>query len=138
MVQQYAVKFVCGKSGGGIVAPGTYFTAINVHNPLYSEVAFRVKAAIGLPGFKPGPVSPFLDVRLGPDQALEIDCPDIPGLFKKLQPTPKLPEFIKGFVVIESKTELDVVAVYTAAGRDGEVVTMHMERVPARVVKAGR
>jgi hypothetical protein len=132
MVQQYAVKFVCGKANGNIVAPGTYFTAINVHNPLYAEVAFRVKVAIALPGLKPGTVSPFHDTKLGPDQALEIDCPDIRKLAHQDS------EFMKGFVVIESKTELDIMAVYTAAGRDGQVVTMHMERVPARVGKAGK
>ena len=44
---------------------------------------------------------------------------------------------MKGFVVIESETELDVVAVYTAAGRDGQVETLHTERVPARSRKAG-
>ena len=34
---QYAAKFVCGKSAGHIVAPGVYFTAVNVHNPKYEE-----------------------------------------------------------------------------------------------------
>ncbi len=131
VIQQYAVKFVCGKSAGGIVAPGTYFTAINVHNPLYTDVRFRVKVAVGLPGLKPGPVSKFHAARLGPDEALEIDCPDIHKLAEHSA------EFMKGFVVIESETELDVVAVYTAAGRDGQVETLHTERVPARRRKAG-
>ena len=39
---------------------------------------------------------------------------------------------LKGFVVIESDVELDVVAVYTAAGDSGQVQTLHMERVPPR------
>ena len=37
---QYAAKYVCGAAtsnagtpGAGIVAPGAYFTSINVHNP---------------------------------------------------------------------------------------------------------
>ena len=34
---QYATKVVCGKSDGSVVAPGTYFTAVNIHNPLYSR-----------------------------------------------------------------------------------------------------
>jgi hypothetical protein len=29
--------------------------------------------------------------------------------------------------------ELDVVAVYTAAGKDGKVQTLHTDRVPARL-----
>ncbi|NBC46205.1 LamG domain-containing protein [Corallococcus exiguus] len=124
---QYAVKFVCGESPGRVVAPGTYFTAINVHNPTYKEIGFRVKVAIGMPGLKPGPVSEFVSAGLGPDEALEIDCSDI---FKISGVDAR---FLKGFVVIETEgTELDVVAVYSAAGRDGPISTMHTERVPPR------
>ena len=123
---QYAAKFVCGKSEGKVVAPGVYFTAVNVHNPTYTTVRFRIKIAVALPGLEPGPVSKFFDAKLGPDQALEIDCPDI---FKYAKTEA---DFLKGFVVIETDVELDVVAVYTAAGRDGEVATLHTERVPAR------
>ena len=128
---QYAVKFICGESSGEVVAPGVYFTAINVHNPLYTDVRFRVKVAVGLPGLKPGPVSKFHAAQLGPDEALEIDCPDVYKL------TEHRADFMKGFVVIESETELDVVAVYTAAGREGQVETLHTERVPARRRKVG-
>ncbi len=128
---QYATKVVCGKSDGEVVAPGMYFTAVNVHNPLYSRVRFKVKVAIALPGLRAGPVSAFRDVELGPDEALEIDNPDI----HKLAGLDG--DFLKGFVVIESSTELDVVAVYTAgAGRD-QVAVLHMERVPARRAAAG-
>ena len=68
---------------------------------------------------KPGPVSKFHDAELGPDEALEIDCQDI----FKLARTDS--GFLKGFVVIESEVELDVVAVYTAAGGDEQVETLH-------------
>ena len=123
---QYAAKFVCGKSEGKVVAPGVYFTAVNVHNPTYTAIRFRVKIAVALPGLTPGPVSKFFDAKLGPDEALEIDCPDI---FKYAETDAN---FLKGFVVIESDVELDVVAVYTAAGGDEQVETLHTERVPAR------
>ena len=123
---QYAAKFVCGKSAGEVVAPGLYFTAVNVHNPTYTDIRFRLKIAVALPGLTPGPVSKFYDAALGPDEALEIDSPDI----FKLAETDA--DFLKGFVVIESDIELDVVVVYTAAGRDGQVETLHTERVPAR------
>jgi hypothetical protein len=129
---QYATKVVCGKSDGSVVAPGTYFTAVNVHNPLYSPVRFKVKVAIALPGLRPGPVSPFHDVELGPDEALEIDNPDI----HKLAGVDG--DFLKGFVVIESSSELDVVAVYTATGGGDHVEVLHMERVPARRTTAGQ
>jgi hypothetical protein len=132
MTFQYAAKFVCGKSAGKVVAPGVYFTAVNVHNPTYRAIRFRMKIAVALPGLKPGPVSKFVDAKLGPDEALEIDCPDI----HKIAETKA--DFLKGFVVIESGVELDVVAVYTAAGGDGQVETLHTERVPARRLELGR
>ena len=123
---QYAVKFVCGKSEGRVVALGAYFTAINVHNPNERGIGFKKKFAIALPGEQPGPISKFSDSKLGPDQAFEIDCPDI------LRRTGTKGGFLKGFVVIESALELDVVAVYTAAGATGRVETMELERVKPR------
>ena len=127
-VFQYAVKFICGKSNGKVLAPGTYLSAINVHNPADTVVVFRKKVAIALPGQKAGPVSKFFDSRLGPDEALEIDCEDI---FKM---TDTNLSFFKGFVVIESKVELDVVAVYTVAGATGQVETLEIERVSPRCI----
>jgi hypothetical protein len=123
---QYAAKFMCGKPESPVVAPGTYYTAINVHNPGERAVGIRKKFAVALPGERPGPVSRFFDAKLGPDEAFEIDCPDI------LKHTRARTGFLKGFAVIESDTELDVVAVYTAAGATRQVQTLEIERVPAR------
>ena len=58
-----------------------------------------------------------------------MDCPDIARLAHSDEP------FLKGFLVLQGQGELDVVAVYTAAGRDGDVETLHTERVPPRRVK---
>jgi len=127
VVVQYAAKFVCGKGTGTVVGAGFYCTAVNVHNPTYKAIAFRAKIAVALPGLKPGPVSKFFDAKLGPDQALEIDCPDI------LKHAGTDADFLKGFVVIESDVELDVVAVYTASGSNGQIA-LHTERVPPRRV----
>jgi hypothetical protein len=126
---QYAVKFVVGPGKGDVVAPGEYWTVVNIHNPSRRRVRFRVKVAVGLPG-SPGPVSPFRTLRLGPDEAMEIDR-------KQILELAQAREFLKGFVVIESPTELDVVAVYTAAGGDDRVETLHTERVGARRVEVG-
>jgi hypothetical protein len=123
---QYAVKFVCGKSDERVVARGTYFTAINVHNPTNQRVAFHKKFAIALPEEKAGPVSRFFDAKLGPDEAFEIDCPDI------VRRTHYEASFLKGFAVIVTDVELDVVAVYTAAGATGHVETLGLERVSPR------
>jgi hypothetical protein len=127
---QYAVKFVCGKPNTPVAAPGQYFTAINVHNPARQPVAFKKKIAVALPGEKAGPVTHFFDVKLGPDEALEIDCPDI---LKHARAR----DFLKGFVVIETSFELDVVAVYTAAGSTRQVETLFIERVPQRSLQSG-
>jgi hypothetical protein len=121
---QYAIKFICGKPDTPVAAPGIYYTAINVHNP-GSAVAFRKKVAVALPGENAGKVSRFFKAKLGPDEALEIDCPDI---LKHAEAR----GFLKGFVVIEVASELDVVAVYTASGSTGQVETLFIERVAAR------
>jgi len=122
---QYAVKFVCGKPPTPVVASGAYFTAINVHNPTPQTVKFRKKIAIALPGEEAGRVTQFFPAALKSDQAMEIDCPDI---LKHADAK----DFLKGFVVIETPVELDVVAVYTAAGSTGAVETLFIERVPPR------
>jgi CARDB protein len=124
----YAVKFVCGKPNTPVAAPGIYFTAINVHNPGQS-ITFKKKIAVALPGEKAGKVTRFFDAKLGPDEALEIDCPDI---LKHAETR----DFLKGFVVIETASELDVVAVYTAAGSTGQVETLFIERVSPRGLAA--
>jgi hypothetical protein len=123
---QYAAKFICGKGDGRVVAPGVYFTAINVHNPSDDTAVFRKKVAVALPGEKPGPISRFYDAKLGSDEAFEIDCPDI------VKHAPMRGDFLKGFVVIETDVELDVVAVYTASGASRQIETLEVERVPAR------
>jgi len=136
---QYAAKFVCGPMTrvqlerehlGAQAAEGTYYTAVNVHNPTDRRAGFRVKVAVARPDGKPGRISRFFDMVLGPDEALSIDCNEV-ARFLDL----KYGEFIEGFVVIESDVELDVVAVYTAAGRDGTVQTLHTDRVPARLLQ---
>jgi len=127
---QYAVKFVCGvPPDDQAVAPGKYFTAINIHNPSLEAVKFSAKVAVALPGEKPGSVSKFIGSGLGPDEALEIDCQHIMAR-ARLEETPR---FLKGFFVINTRgIQLDVVAVYTAAGSTKSVETMQVERVSPR------
>jgi len=132
VVYQYAVKFVCGKAHGDVLAPGEYWTAINVHNPTSNTIKFRKKIAVTLPNERAGPVTEFFDAKLGPDEALEIDREDI---FKHAR---QRVEFLKGFVVIESYVELDVVAVYTATGSHKQVDVMSIERVIPRKQMMGK
>jgi hypothetical protein len=130
---QYAAKYVCGvasgQSGAGIVAPGAYFTSINVHNPNAKDVEFVKIFDIALPSEKEGGrITGAVKAVLKPQEAFEIECADI---IQHLDANPKL--FVKGFVTLVSPAELDVVAVYTAAATaTGPVVAFHTERVPKR------
>ncbi len=129
---QYAAKFVCGlvspSANPGIVAPGRYYTAINVHNPNAQTVQFKKLFIIALPSEKQGgKISQTFSAALIPQEAWEIECPDI---FKHLGLTGG---FAKGFVTLISPAELDVVGVYTAAASStGGIVSMALERVPKR------
>jgi hypothetical protein len=123
----YATKIVCGISDGKVVAPGEYWTAVNVHNPSTKQVTLKKRVIVALPGEKAGPITEFFEAKLDPDQALEIDRDDIFVHAKKLE----VGKFIKGFVAIYCKSELDVVAVYTVLAKGGNV-SFHTERVPMR------
>lgn len=132
LLYEYATKVACGvasaKVNTGVIAAGAYFTAINVHNPSERTNEFKWKVAVALPGEKAGTVSQFFSIALKKDEALEIDCPDVA---RRLGAKPE--DFVKGFVVIQSNLELDVVAVYTAAASlSGTVAALEIERVPAR------
>jgi hypothetical protein len=120
----YSVKFVCGLQSvpssqfppprEPTVKPGNYATAINVHNyhVATSGTSFRKKAVIARPeSVSPrGPISTIVGEKLGPNQALSVDCNEIAKLFPSTVP---LPPFIDGFVEIVSPVQLSVTAVYT-------------------------
>ena len=76
MTFQYAAKVVCGTSAGEVVAPGVYFTAINVHNPEHKASVSRPSRGCAA-GIQARPGSKLLEAGSAPDEALEIDCPDI-------------------------------------------------------------
>jgi CARDB len=124
---EYAVKFICGlqKDPDDLrLTRGLYATEINIHNPSERVVKFFKKLALTFPPGKqrPGKILPIGDDRLGPDEALAVDCMDISSrLFPNGFPAP----YITGFVVIQSPESLDVTAVYTTAGldADGRVTT---------------
>ena len=143
----YAAKFICGSMSQptqpneeGPVEPGSYATAINIHNPNPREgVSFAKKAVLLFSanekeeGFEvPKPPSKQMGAQLGPDFGMEIDGRDIRQELLSGQPVPA-PVFIKGWVVIESQLPLDVVAVYTVRGPNGEV-SIAVDRVPATQV----
>lgn len=124
---QYAVKFVCTANIPNTsqtttaVLPGVYQTAVNIHNPNPRVARLRMKLAV-----RTGQISSFVDSQLKPDEATSVDCSQVQrfGI-----------SFIhgfEGFLVIESTLSLDVVAVYTAGPRGGEVASIDVEHVPER------
>jgi hypothetical protein len=132
---QYRVKFVCGPADGRLLALGSYFTAINIHNPIQDEfakpISLRVKFAVALPGLGQlgghTDFTGFFDVTS--DDAMELDCQEILGRTARLCPN-EPPGFCKGFVVIESRAELDVIAVYTVADLNtSQATSLHADRI---------
>ena len=133
----YAAKFVCGYQspfppagttlvGEPVVKPGNYATEINIHNPQYREVKLYKKVLLladardpQLPRIvrEPESVGPVVTdtLILKPDYATLDDCNRI---YAWTTPTGGLPVFppplLTGYLVILSRTELDVDVVYTA------------------------
>jgi hypothetical protein len=112
--------------------PGTYATAINVHNPM-RENGFVTKIALAGLG-RPGPITPFSRAMpLRYDEAIEFDCRLAARLLESAHIP--VPAFFTGFFVIQARSQLDVVAVYTAGAAGGPVASIHTERVPVRAVR---
>jgi len=131
-VKRYSVKFVCGKGDGSILATGNYTTAINIQNPNHdpnsAPVEFRKRYSVALPGETSGGTTPFIDGnKLNPGEAFEIDCPDIIKAVRDFCPNP----LCKGFATLEGTSDLEIVAVYSAADPSGGggVRSIHTERV---------
>lgn len=124
---QYAVKFICTSNLPGTsqttdaFVPGSYQTAVNIHNPQPKKIKMRKKIASTLG------ISKFFESALDPDGVGRMTC----GQVQDFGIT-----FIhgfEGFLVIESTHSLDVVAVYTAGGNDqGQVSSIDVEQIKER------
>lgn len=137
---QYAVKIVCGTvkpADNTPVAPGRYWTATNIHNPdKCREAQLLFKVGVALQNFN-SPVSQYIGpYPLRADGMIEIDCSTFMQLVQLLvyPPPQPMPPFVKGFMVIESDIELDIVAVYSGSAGSTVANTFSTERVPARCV----
>lgn len=136
---EYAAKLVCGlqpNSKDMRLVRGFYGTAINIHNPHEKTIEFKKKLALTFPPDeqKPGKVIPIARDKLGPDEALEVDCMDV---HRKVFPNGFPERYIKGFIVVQSPVSLDVTAVYTAAGLDEQsqvtsVTSVDVEQIRGR------
>ncbi len=124
---QYAVKFICTANIPGTsqttdaFVPGSYQTAVNIHNPQNILVKTRKKIA------SPIEISKYFQGSLKPDAVERITCGQL-GDFGV-----HLIHGFEGFLVIESTDSLDVVAVYTAGGNhQGEVTSIDVEQIKER------
>ncbi len=130
---QYIGKIVCGLFDGEPLLDGYYRTAINVLNlSRYEDVTVE---AVFSPTFpEDNRISDSSGKDLGPLGAFEIDCEtDFPPF------NPTLEDPIKGFVIITSDEELEVVAVYTVLPLTFQVgISIDVVRVPGRKIRPGR
>lgn len=145
---QYSAGFICGLDPPGVVVrilPGQYATAINIHNSSGGPAALRLRVSMTFPALdppgsqlEPGAVSAPIERTLQPNEALMVDCQEIPSEFDFRVPL-LTPPYMKGLLAIESNRSLDVTAVYTAgsAGTGGDVVeSIEVEQIRER--KAAR
>jgi hypothetical protein len=142
LIYQYAVKVVQGDTPGLWSMPppsdplggGLYCTSVNVHNPGPGTASYRVKLAVADHFGAPGPITCFYDRRLGPDEVTQYDGEDFNFMLAAIG---EAFAFFEGYFVVESQTELDVVAVYTGSVLyNRALATMETERVPARQIPA--
>lgn len=132
---QYAVKIIQGTVQQDAkrqpIAPGLYFTSVNVHNPGPRGVEFIYKLALSYPKQM---ISKWKSVGLKDDQAIQFDN----NTFYSMLNGGSLSTYWEGFFVIESSHQLDVEGVYTGSTfKDKQLAAMHLERVPARTIKVG-
>lgn len=142
---EYVIKFVVGASPRSpeVLAPGYYWTAINLFNPSpCTDALLSWKAARALPGLIAGPSSPWSLATLERGRGFEIDNADIDRALQLAGDDRKPFEHplgslahAKGFVVIRSEVELDIVAVYTASEGHDRGLALHTERVVGRRIE---
>ena len=136
---QYSAKALCTLVGdlgfGEAFAPGRYRTVVNIHNPRDRKIEITRKFALSLqPGEAAGSfsITPYKALTLEADQAVAYSCFDIAGFFCPIDGVCVDFTAIDGFLVLNSPVELDVVAVYTANPKDGQISTLDVDTIAGR------
>ena len=136
---QYSAKTLCTLATdigfGDAFAPGRYRTVINIHNPTDRKIEIARKFALSIgPGEAAGSfsITPYKSLTLEPDQAVAYNCFDISSFFCPINGVCVDFTAIDGFLVVNSPVELDVVAVYTANAKGGEVSTLDADAIVGR------
>lgn len=157
----YSAKFVCGDSNATdaddfvAVVPGDFRTAINIHNPNNRAVTVTKQVVLTEAGgchvaevTGQTPQSPFgspTTETLDPFAAVEWDCAqllDTIDVDEDECTATLFNTFAKGFLIIKGDADgtkkaapLNVVAVYTTRGKDGNSITQNVEEVKGRVIE---
>lgn len=164
-VYSYAVKFVCGyqpplaPTAAGTnqfneppVKNGNYATEINIFNPQFREQTLRkrfiVLSANGKSIKEPESTTHVMTMtmNLRSGYATMDDCELLWKLTKVTPPLPPANSLLIGYLVINSRLELDVDAVYTSAGvgvvtgqpptiSESRNVSIDVERIPGKRVQ---
>ncbi len=132
MVFQYSVEFVCGSNPDDYasVVPGDYTMVANVHNANTVPNQARSKVSLTFPGRSS--MSDPIMTEFAPQASEQLNCEDIYSRFAFIQPIGDVP-LIQGFLLIQSRKPLVVVARYTATGMTGEVA-LDVERVRGELI----
>lgn len=121
----YRAKFVCGdrppSNDFDAVAPGRYYTALNIYNPSADSVIVRTWIATTAPGFVPGTRVAGPTVTIPSRLAAEMDCGEILRASER--------HFLKGFIEIRATRPVLVIGVYTVAD-SVRAVSIDVERIP--------
>jgi len=131
-INQYSVEFACGTNSGdspGVVA-GDYATIVNVHNANPAATSARSMVSLTVPGMSQ---SDPLVTEFDPQQSRKLDCENIRNQFVFIQPIGSEP-LLEGFLLIQSRLPLEVVARYTATGDDAEV-SVDVERIVGSLIQ---
>ena len=121
----YRAKFVCGdrlpSSDFDAVAPGRYYTALNIYNPSADSAIVRTWIVTTVPGFAPGTRVAGPVVVIPSRLAAEMDCEEVLRAAER--------HFLKGFIEIRATRPVIVIAVYTVAD-SVRAVSIDVERIP--------
>jgi hypothetical protein len=126
---------VADHSGVDAVEDPAAARAINIHNPTDHKIEIARKFALAIgPSEAVGSfsITPYKSLTLEPDQAVAYNCFDIANFFCPIHGVCVDFTAIDGFLVVNSPVELDVVAVYTANAKDGEVSTLDADAIVGR------
>ncbi len=134
----YSSKIVCvphlGPASPALM-PGKYRTAVNVHNPWDQSANIEKWLTLSPPQGKSQITGDRISETLAPWAAFDIDCPHLRDDFG-LPDGAKVPGG-KGFLVIRSDRELDVVAVYTTRTQtkagDGVGASVDVETIEPKI-----